>query len=802
MPVTVVMLPGNELAVLDGANQRVTVFDASGKPTRNFVLPRDDGEEAKIDPGLFGGLSFLAKTFSLAADTLGNFYCLSKNGVIKIDLNGKIIRTLGDFSKIEMPISLKVDADGKVYVLDAKRCVVVLDQEGKETAIIGKIGKGKEEVQMPIDVLLGKDGKVFIVSTVLGEDDEGEGERYAVKVFDKDGKYLTAFAKASKEMIGAKDHEIFVGFGAVSSGDDVYVFDIEISFIAAQFVLKHFMANGDFIEKIKCPTVGGPLTSAVTSAAIDTDGKIYCAYPLSSLVLADIQNAKTQIGKPSENTITFPVASIPAPNGRTAVLEMFPCRLHVFSAEGQKVVPVKPLTEDFPGLDLTIGFDLAYSGSEYLVLSGSRVIRVSADNFNVVGSYELTTDIRSFDIGIALATFGKKVFVLDASSKVTVFTEGLPSSFKVPRSPSDIAVDKDGDVYLLYSKESSISVFSQSGDFKREMKCENVGQPTSLCIKKTGEIVVTDPVNGKIVELTSTGQELATYGVKGGPKNFATEDDYKEAAGYFKYPYKVRCDDEGILSVIDLGNMRTQTIAHAEEEPPPPPPEPAKLALDKNSLDFEEVYYENTKSLSVTLTNLGEQELVGTVQSLSPAFKVTPSVVNGSTKSITVTVAPAKAHAWTLIKSGIRINTNGGSVELPVSAIVLGKTIRLSIGSTDIRVTKDGPAVVVNAGRGPIILSGRTYVPLRALGEVLGASVDWQSLEKKVTYKLESTTVELWIGKSEAKVNGAIVALSNPPIIVGGSTYVPLRFVSEQLGAGIEWDAASKTATVFYPSKP
>ncbi|HOW03485.1 MAG TPA: stalk domain-containing protein, partial [Caldisericia bacterium] len=93
-------------------------------------------------------------------------------------------------------------------------------------------------------------------------------------------------------------------------------------------------------------------------------------------------------------------------------------------------------------------------------------------------------------------------------------------------------------------------------------------------------------------------------------------------------------------------------------------------------------------------------------------------------------------------------------------------------------------AKTVNLDVAPFIhkKTGRTMVPLRFIGEALGAKVDWDNAERKVTYTLYGRTIELWIDKSTALVNGDPVVVDPAPYIVSGRTVVPLRFVSENLG--------------------
>jgi len=103
----------------------------------------------------------------------------------------------------------------------------------------------------------------------------------------------------------------------------------------------------------------------------------------------------------------------------------------------------------------------------------------------------------------------------------------------------------------------------------------------------------------------------------------------------------------------------------------------------------------------------------------------------------------------------------------------------------------------------PVIKNGRTLVPIRAIIEALGGTVGWDATARKATVTLGSATVELWIGKSAARVNG-VSTLIDPantkvvPEIINGRTMLPVRFVSENLGCSVLWADATKTITITY----
>jgi hypothetical protein len=118
-------------------------------------------------------------------------------------------------------------------------------------------------------------------------------------------------------------------------------------------------------------------------------------------------------------------------------------------------------------------------------------------------------------------------------------------------------------------------------------------------------------------------------------------------------------------------------------------------------------------------------------------------------------------------------------------------------GDQIITVTVNNEPVNFAAAR-PIMLSGRVMVPVRGVFEKLGGQVLWDPKERVVTgARAESSDqFRLRVGSSEALVNGQMTTLDAPPRIVGGTTYVPLRFVSEALGANVVWDNAKRTVII------
>lgn len=94
--------------------------------------------------------------------------------------------------------------------------------------------------------------------------------------------------------------------------------------------------------------------------------------------------------------------------------------------------------------------------------------------------------------------------------------------------------------------------------------------------------------------------------------------------------------------------------------------------------------------------------------------------------------------------------------------------------------------------------TNRTLVPLRFISEAFGGQVEWDEKNKNITISLNSNQIILRIGNYNAFVNGKFVTLDQPPVIKDGRTMVPIRFISEVLGAQVNWDETTKTVTITY----
>jgi lysozyme len=122
--------------------------------------------------------------------------------------------------------------------------------------------------------------------------------------------------------------------------------------------------------------------------------------------------------------------------------------------------------------------------------------------------------------------------------------------------------------------------------------------------------------------------------------------------------------------------------------------------------------------------------------------------------------------------------------------------ITLSVGSKVAHL--DGQIVTLDTP--PVIVSGRTLVPLRPIIEGLGGAITWVPETRSVEVWFNGTILLLQIGNRTAVVNGEAVVMDVPAAIMNGRTMLPVRFVSEHLGAEVQWEELTKTVTITVSS--
>jgi hypothetical protein len=126
---------------------------------------------------------------------------------------------------------------------------------------------------------------------------------------------------------------------------------------------------------------------------------------------------------------------------------------------------------------------------------------------------------------------------------------------------------------------------------------------------------------------------------------------------------------------------------------------------------------------------------------------------------------------------------------------LLALLVGCAASAQSIRATVDGNPVYFPDVQ-PVMVNGRVMVPVRGVFEHIGAIVTWDSYNRTVHATHDGHHVSLIANSYTATVDGRLVNLDTPATMRSGRVLVPLRFISESLGAGVEWLEASRTVAI------
>ena len=135
------------------------------------------------------------------------------------------------------------------------------------------------------------------------------------------------------------------------------------------------------------------------------------------------------------------------------------------------------------------------------------------------------------------------------------------------------------------------------------------------------------------------------------------------------------------------------------------------------------------------------------------------------------------------------------ALALMIALAVIPSTV-LATSDDAIRITVNG--VPVSMDTAPFVdANGRTMVPVRFISEALHAGVQWDASSEMVTVTLNSTQITLQIGSRVLSRNGIITMMDTEAAVLDSRTFVPVRFIAEALGLTVGWDSLSNTVSLI-----
>lgn len=359
----------------------------------------------------------------------------------------------------------------------------------------------------------------------------------------------------------------------------------------------------------------------------------------------------------------------------------------------------------------------------------------------VEGEYTVTVALLNGDSAKATFNVAKFGDVKDLAIKTYRSNKDLAGAVA---TDDEIALGDMLDVFVKYVDENGIEIYANNSNLKvgAEGKAINKKVPPfdaqcAAAYVLKADSTVNESLIGTTIKVTafdSKEKKLAT-------KELTVVDAYKTySLSFDKNEGKVNTDNNVKVSVVDKND---------------------KVADEVNGVVYAYVDSQSNKDAKVTVAtdkNAAKGKFNITVYANQPT---TADIVVG------VRTSDAKIYAGTLTYTF-------GEESIPT-----GTSVVMTLGSTEMIVNNQ---LVDMKDAAPFAQDNRTFVPFRALGEALGAKVDYDQDAKTVTYKLGSSEIVMTLGSKDYTVNGVKKTMDVAPFAKDNRTYVPVRFVGEGLG--------------------
>ncbi len=166
------------------------------------------------------------------------------------------------------------------------------------------------------------------------------------------------------------------------------------------------------------------------------------------------------------------------------------------------------------------------------------------------------------------------------------------------------------------------------------------------------------------------------------------------------------------------------------------------------------------------------------------------------TKTLIIKKAAVFVFAAALVCAVFLVFVGRGNSESITYAADEENTIVLTIDSPVMSVNGEERDIDPEGGTAPVIISGRTLVPIRAIIENMGGTVEWKGETRESILTYGEDVIRLTIDSQTAYLNDNASTLDTAPTIINGRTMLPIRFIAESFGFNVDWNEGERTITI------
>jgi hypothetical protein len=359
----------------------------------------------------------------------------------------------------------------------------------------------------------------------------------------------------------------------------------------------------------------------------------------------------------------------------------------------------------------------------------------------------------------------------------------------------------DSEYYFLECANSEIWIYNkEKGLYKDRILLPKSDKNfySSLSVYPDGTFLLTDTIQCNLIHVSKTGELIETIGEKGEIAVGTTKEAYLEKPNQFFVPFRAKIANDKIY-VSDLFNCRYHIIPITKPEPKP------TIQWEQESIKLDRFSVFSEKIIDLPFTVTPTKEFPFALATSVPWIQLKSENGKSTDQQISLKILGDKLTPW---------QTNTGNIQvtfpdypelnktIPITVDATGNIVKVTIGSS--KATLNDQEITLDSASIPLLKKGRTFVGIRFMGEIVfsnTAKISYDAMTQTVYFEIGLKKIELTINQPYALVNGAKVTLDAPPFIQTGRTFVPLRFISENLDATVEYEAKTQSITITYPKR-
>lgn len=247
-----------------------------------------------------------------------------------------------------------------------------------------------------------------------------------------------------------------------------------------------------------------------------------------------------------------------------------------------------------------------------------------------------------------------------------------------------------------------------------------------------------------------------------------------------KHIVSVNMDYAKVIAINKQGEVLQWDLASDKNKPKTFKLKLPVIATDNGSNGFIYAVSSNYMVWKIDPDPQGNQPAITQINGLKQITQISSS--RGFTLALSQN---GTVYSWGMNDKG-QLGIGDPFTSITSTPTLVQKPITVKLNNTALRIFNS-----------PFLSKNTAYVPVRGLFEKMNATVTWDRKNKNdVSITSGTTNIRLTKGKNTAIVNGKSVPLSSPPQYVNESIFIPLRFISETIGAHVNWDSTNYTVSI------